>query len=157
MNEIIEAIQAIAKEQKIDPKLLQAICTVESSLKTNLVRFEPSYSYLFQTSTWATKLLISQDTEAACQRFSYGLGQVMGAVCREYGYKDNLMNLVTDWKSALKYSAMHLAKLSKNRPNLQDAIASYNAGTVKKTADNLYMNQSYVNKVMRELENIKAG
>jgi hypothetical protein len=156
MQEIIEAIEATAKEQKIDPKLLQAICTVESSLKTNLVRFEPAYSYLFQTSTFATKLLISQDTEAACQKFSYGLGQVMGAVCREYGYKENLMSLVTDWKTALKFSAMHLAKYLKNRPNVQDAIASYNAGSVRKTPDNIYVNQAYVNKVMHEFEMLKS-
>jgi soluble lytic murein transglycosylase-like protein len=156
MQEIIDAIQSIAKEQKINPKLFQAICTVESSLKTNLVRFESGYSYLYQTSTWATKLLISQETEAACQKFSYGLGQVMGAVCREYGYKENLMNLATDWKTALKYSAIHLAKYLKNRPNTQDAIASYNAGSVRKTPDNFYLNQGYVNKVMHEFEMLSA-
>jgi soluble lytic murein transglycosylase-like protein len=150
MQEIVKAIQDAATQAKIDGRLLQAICTVESSLNPRAIRFEPNYAWVYQTAQFAKKLNISQDTESACQRFSYGLGQVMGAVAREYGFKEHLMELFADTNQSVIYSAMHLAKFLKGKPKIEDAVACYNAGSVRRTESGLYVNQAYVDKVMRE-------
>lgn len=153
-DEILTAIHDAATTEGLDPKLLRAICTVESSLRPDAFRFEKSYQWLYQTQTQAKIQGISQDSEEAAQRFSYGLGQVMGAVCREYGYKGNLLRLVTDWKVSLSYAAKHLKRFVKARSKVEDAVASYNAGSVRKLADGSYANQVYVDKVMAELKKL---
>lgn len=151
MNDIITAIKEAAEQEGVEYHLLLALCTVESSLTPTAIRFEPNYKWVYQTATFAKKLNISQDTETACQRFSYGLGQVMGAVCREYGFTDHLMELFSNYRLSLKYSAKHLAKyLKANKGNVENAVASYNAGSVRKTATGQFENQAYVDKVMKE-------
>lgn len=150
---IIAAIHNAAKAQGIDPLLFEAICRIESSLDPYAVRFEKDYLYLFEVRENAARYRLSIETEGALQKFSYGLAQIMGAVCREYGYKSSLVHLATDWQSSLKYSAKHLAKFLKKYPLTSDAIASYNAGSPRRK-NGFYVNQSYVDKVLAAYEKL---
>lgn len=157
MKIILDAIQKAADETGVSRELLTAICTIESSLNPRAIRFEPTYPWLYQTATFAKTLSVSQDTETACQRFSYGLGQVMGAVCREYGFKEHLFELFANQELAVFYAAKHLAKFVKQTKRLEDAVASYNAGSVRKTSTGHYVNQLYVDKVMKEFNLISLS
>lgn len=154
MNGVIAAIQAEASLQGIDWKLVQAICQKESSLNTQAVRFEPQYKYVYKVDELAKKLRITSATEEATQKFSYGLGQIMGAVCREYGYSEPLMLLLSDWRVALSYSVKHLVNYSKKYKTTSDVIAAYNAGSPRRTEAGLYVNQSYVDSVLKNYQAI---
>ena len=154
--EIVAMIQKVAKLEGIDVELLQAICTTESSLVFDAVRFEKNYRWLHFPKKWTERMQsklpgYSQDTEEALQKTSVGVGQVMGAVCREYGYEENLALLVAMPETALSYAARHLKKQLVRFKTESDAIASYNAGHAAKDAGGKYANQNYVDKVRKNL------
>lgn len=148
-------IESAATKIGVDPKLLRAVCMVESAMKINAIRFEHDYKWTFEPERFAKKLGITVETEIACQSFSYGLGQVMGAVCREYGFEGHLFDLVQNRSDmALAYAAKHLAAKLKKAERTEDAIAAYNAGSVRRVSSGDYVNQGYVDKVLKALREI---
>lgn len=142
-----------AKKNGIDPELVQAIATVESSWSPLAIKFEPVYRYLFFPREWASNHHIDLNTETALQSFSYGLLQIMGANCREYGFKGPLQKLFLpeSIELVLNYGCIHLKKLMVRCQTESDVISSYNQGSPRKTPGGLYENQKYVDKVYKEL------
>lgn len=134
---------------KVDPLLIKAICRVESSLNAFAIRFEPAYKWQYKPTEFANKNCITPQTEAVLQSCSYGFMQVMGSVAREYGYTGPL-NAIT-WQEALYYSVKHLSNKLEKYTETKDAIAAYNAGSVRKTPTGEYVNQDYVKKVLTHL------
>jgi soluble lytic murein transglycosylase-like protein len=158
-NQIIADIHAAANEQGIDPELFQAICTVESSLIPNAVRFEYKYRWHFKPEVWARKYHFSTDTEKAFQSFSYSLPQIMGAVMREYGFTGNFQECLgpdADHKVPLKYGAMHLKRFLVRHGKMDEAIAAYNAGSPRYLDNGKFENQGYVDKVNAVLKQIRT-
>lgn len=150
-----------SKENGIDPDLLRAICTIESSLEPLAMRFEPNYRWLWfprETASRMTKQIpgYSADTEMALQRFSYGLPQIMGAVCRELGYDGPLQLLPLEPVIVLDLACKHLKKFMEKYPSEPDWISAWNQGNAGKTPGGLYKNQSYVDKVCLELRKLRA-
>lgn len=79
---------------------------------------------------------------------SRGLGQILLGTARQYGYKGTVEQLYNpeiniDWTAHILNSLWH--KYRKN----EDMFAAYNAGSVRKTKDGKYINQKYVDSVMR--------
>ena len=153
MNELIEKV---AKENGVDPKLLLAICTVESSLNPFAIRYEPSYKYLFFPREIASKLGITETTERVMQSCSIGLGQIMVAVMREYGYHDHIVKAMSNPEIPLMYSAIHLKKYLEKYGDEQSAISSYNQGSDRKTPGGQFQNFIYVDKVSSKLRELRA-
>lgn len=151
-----EIIEKVAKEQGIDPKLLLAICTVESSLNPFAIRYEPAWSYYYFVNEHASRLGITQTTERVLQACSYGLAQIMGSVARSYGYSENLTKMFSGPEIPLRYSAMHLKNFITKYGSEVDAISAYNQGSPRKTPGGLYQNQRYVDKVSQELTKLRA-
>ena len=147
IGRIVAKIEACADRHGLDRKLLYAICQTESGLNPYAIRFESSYRWFYKVSELARTNRITDSTENALQSFSYGPAQVMGAVMREYGYAGPLHVIPMSWEIALEYGAMHLQKMTKRYILMNDAIASYNAGSVRKTMDGEYVNAEYVKKV----------
>lgn len=114
------------------------------------VRFEPGYKYFVNPVDFAHRSFISVDTERTLQATSYGLMQVMGGVCREHGYVDDLIKLPSHPEIALTLAVKHL-KQKIERYGLFEAISAYNAGSPRKTPGGMYINQVYVDKVHSEL------
>lgn len=139
-----------AKSAGVDVWLALAIAQTESAGDHLAVRFEPRWKYYFDVPQFAFRNRVSQDTERALQSVSWGLMQVMGSVCRELHYVDSLIKLGNDPRLGAKYGCMKLAQLMKKYPKLEDAIASYNAGSPRKL-DGRYVNQDYVDKVKKVL------
>jgi soluble lytic murein transglycosylase-like protein len=144
----LEKLEAVSKALNIPSNLLAAIVQKESSGNALATRFEPAYSYFWDAKTCAKKLNCSVETELNMQACSYGLTQIMGAVCREYGFTGwfgELYNVDTN----LLYGGRHLRKfLAKYPAGITDAISSYNQGSPRKDAKGKYLNQSYVDDVL---------
>lgn len=140
-------ISQICAKQVLDAALLEAFCWTESNMDPFAVRYESNWKYLFQVDENARELKISQDTEKHLQMFSYGLGQVMGSVARELGFKGSLLKMA-DPVIGLEFSAKKLKSLTKKYTKMNDVIASYNAGSTRFNVEGAYINQDYVNKVL---------
>jgi soluble lytic murein transglycosylase-like protein len=144
----LEKIEAVSKALNIPQNLLAAIVQKESSGNPMSVRFEPAYSYFWDAKAYAKKLNCSLETEMNMQACSYGLTQVMGAVCREYGFAGwfgGLYNVELN----LMYGGRHIKKfLTKYPAGITDAISSYNQGSPRKDAKGKYLNQEYVDAVL---------
>ena len=154
--EILTVIKEVAQAEGLDEKLLQAICTVESSLDPYAVRYEPAYKYTVSPREWASQMRLSVETEEVLQKTSYGLAQIMGGVMREYGFSGKLQTCLLNPKIPLTYSAKHLKNYLRRYGSEVEAIASYNAGSPRKTPGGMFVNQTYVDKVDRELRKLRT-
>jgi soluble lytic murein transglycosylase-like protein len=154
--EIKQVIKEIAGKEGVDPDLLLAICMVESSLDPYAVRYEPAYKWLVSPREWASQMRLSVATEETLQKTSYGLAQIMGAVMRELGFSGKLQTCLLNPAIPLSYSAKHLKNYLRRYGSEVEAIASYNAGSPRKTKGGMWENQSYVDKVSTELRKLRA-
>lgn len=159
-RDLVALIRCKAEEFKVDADLAEAIATVESSLNPFVTRFEPNYRYFCHPELYAARLRQSSITETVQQQHSYGAMQIMGGVCREYGYQDYLMKLVTNHEECISLSMRHLSKFDKQYENEMSVIAAYNAGSARKVqlgvgAGVKFTNQAYVDKVSLELRRLR--
>ena len=154
--EILALIDGVAQAEGLDSNLLRAICTVESSLDPYAVRYEPAYKYTVSPRDWASKVRLSVETEECLQKFSYGLAQIMGGVMREAGFSGYLQTCLLNPKVPLAYSAKHLKNYLRRYGSEVEAVAAYNAGSPRKTSGGMFVNQSYVDKVDKELRKLRT-
>ena len=125
---------------------------VESSLDPGVFRYEPAYKYLYLLDD---KSQLSP-TERIGQMCSWGLMQVMGAVARELGYTQSFPKLCYP-AVGLRYGCLHLHKFKSKYSAWPDVIASYNAGSPRRSLGpgSPYFNQSYVDKVLAEWDRLE--
>jgi soluble lytic murein transglycosylase-like protein len=143
-----DAITNAAGRFNLDRLHVAAIVMTESSGNKNAERFEVNYRWLYKPESFTAFLSNSLAAEKRDQRTSFGYMQVMGAVCREFGYNGKLSDIKSNL--SLHYGCMMLAKLLKKYSgNIHDATAAYNAGSVRKVPSGEYGNQEYVDRVMR--------
>jgi soluble lytic murein transglycosylase-like protein len=154
--EIKQVIKEVSGKEGVDPDLLLAICTVESSLDPYAVRYGPAYKWLVSPREWASQMRLSVVTEGVLQKTSYGLAQIMGAVMRELGFSGKLQTCLVDPAIPLSYSAKHLKNYLRRYGSEVEAIASYNAGSPRKTKGGMWENQTYVDKVSAELRKLRT-
>jgi soluble lytic murein transglycosylase-like protein len=138
-------------ELGLDPKVVEAICQVESSGNWYACRYEPKWSYFYDTAGWAKLLRQTEATEKMQQATSWGPMQVMGSVAREHGFRGYLTELAVT-NIGLRYGCLHLRKFLNRYPRLDDAISAYNQGNPRKDGDGLYVNQGYVDKVFAAMK-----
>lgn len=146
-DKILEMARDAAIRHQLDPNWVLAIVETESASNPQAMRYEPKWKYLVNPSFYANRLKITAETETQLQKFSYGLMQVMGSVCREYGYGDSLALLIDPFRS-LEYGCRHLKNFRRRFPTGRDWISAYNAGSPRKRPDGTYENEAYVKKVV---------
>ena len=143
-----------ALAQAVDPDLVAAIVTVESSWRPEASRYEPNWKYLFFVKEWSEKTGVAYEEELAHQTMSLGLMQIMGSVARELGYDKRLCQLFEPrWN--LRFGVMKLKTLLNKYPSETDVISSYNQGSPRKTAGGHYQNQAYVDAVSNVLRDAR--
>lgn len=153
-TELVEVIKIQADYWALDWRLVAAIVIVESSGVSAVNRYEPKWRWYFNPSYWAKRLKITDKTEFINQAISWGPMQVMGAVARELGYKDNLPALIYP-KTGIFYGCKKLHKLKiKYNEDIEDMIAAYNAGAAR-YRDGILLNHEYVDKVMNNYLDLK--
>ena len=144
---MINIINKIVTEKKLDVNLVLAIIDIESSFNPFKIRYEQKFRFRFHVVEFAKGCGVSPTTESILQSCSWGLMQVMGCVARELGFSGILTELV-DVEKNVNLGCTKLSQLDKKYSNLDDIIASYNAGSPKRKGDQ-YFNQAYVNSVRR--------
>jgi len=139
LNQLIE----LHPDRGIAPACcVKAICFVESSFDEFALRYEPGYKWLVGDQTVLTA------TERMGQMCSWGLMQVMGGVARETGFTGSFPRLCDPFLG-LRYGIRHLLKFYTKYGDWPDALAAYNAGSPRKAADGKYLNDAYVQKVLK--------
>ncbi len=145
----------IATEHGLEPELVYAIICVETNHNQWACRYEPKWRYFFEVDEWALKLGQSPETEHIQQATSWGLMQVMGTVARELGFMGYLSQLSVAEIGA-RMGCMKLQQLFKKYVEVEDVIAAYNAGSARRSATGKYLNQEYVDKVMKVLKKVRG-
>ena len=140
-------IQTAASAAGIEHLYVAAIIMAESGGASCATRYEHGWEYHYQVEYFARMTGTTILTEHIGQMTSWGAMQVMGTVAREYGFKGYFPELCTD-SVGIKYGCMHLKKFLKKYGSYKDAIAAYNAGSVRLAADGRYVNAEYVDKVI---------
>ncbi len=154
--EIREKIEDTAKLYGIDPDLVEAFVMAESSGNPQATRYEPAF-YKRYIQPLIPKEGITPH-EAIGRATSWGLMQIMGQVARERGFKGEFEELLTP-NQGLDWGCKHLKRfLKRYDPDLDAAIASYNAGSPRRTdTGRSFVNQRYVDKVKNYYTTIKRG
>ena len=147
---------SVADKVGVDRRLLRAIVATESAWNQWAMRFEPVYRWTLDIDKHAKACGITAATEEMCQKTSWGLCQVMGAVAREQGYAGPLAAL-TDPALSLTHGAKLLARLATRYTDPHDVIVSYNAGSPRRSPDGKYVNLEYLRRVLAEMERLKAA
>lgn len=124
--------------------LVKAICKQESGFDEDAYRYEPNYRYLVGDS------LTMNETERFGQKVSWGLMQTMGGVMREHGFMSKwFTRACSEPAIALRYGMLHLRMYQKRYGDWYDVIAAYNAGSPRKNEQGKYVNQGYVDSVVK--------
>ena len=147
-------INLVSKKHEINPKLVGAIVMQESAGSACATRYEMDYRWLYKPEIFAPMNNISRMTETNQQKTSWGLMQVMGGVARELGYEGPLVGLCKP-KIGLHYGIKKLLELKKRYgDNIENVIAAYNAGSPRRNEAGDYVNQYYVNSVLKYLKEL---
>ena len=136
-----------AKQYGLDPLFVASIVQAESAGDSWATRFEKDYKWTYKTARFAEECHITEITETAHQKTSWGLMQIMGGVAREIGFKGPLPKLCLV-KVGLSYGCLKLSLLHKKYDKISDVVAAYNAGIPRLNKEGLYANQVYVDKVL---------
>lgn len=138
-------VASAARKHGLDPKVVQAVCMVESSGRTSAYRYEPTFwnKYLQHNPQW-------QNANPYRVSSSYGLMQCLFVVATEMGYAGPPEQLFVP-EIGLEWGCRKLESLLKwSGGNLDQALAAYNGGK-KGNGAPPYRNAFYVEKVRKAM------
>ena len=141
-------IKRYARKFDLNPRLILAMCIVESGLEPWATRFEPGWRWYLNPKQWARKHKTSRATERVHQATSWGLMQAMGTVALELGFKGPFPSLCLP-ERGLYYGCKKIKTLLDRYGDLQKALSAYNTGRPGTKAGKLY-----TAKVFDEMEDI---
>jgi soluble lytic murein transglycosylase-like protein len=122
-------VEEWAKKYELDPVVVAAVVLQESAGNPWAIRYEPNYRWLYPAGgPLLVPRGVSEATEVAQQKTSFGLMQVLGAVAREHGCADPFLTVLCQPAKGLEYGCRHLAKQKKRWPATHKYLAAYNAG-----------------------------
>lgn len=132
-QELIDITRKSAVIHGIDPQLLLALCHHESAgLRWSAFRYEPAFYDKYVDAA----LKLHNPTEAHAQAISWGLGQVMGLVARELGFKGIDLSELLDPEVGTYWAAKKLKRcLSMKNQDIRLALLAYNGGSNPKYPD----------------------
>jgi soluble lytic murein transglycosylase-like protein len=145
-----DKINVAADAHHVDPMLVAGLVSVESNFNPWAWNPEPKYRYFWDVRlnkpfrTLTVGEIISEeppvdfhafagdaDQEWWAQQASWGLMQIMGALARERGFKEDYLTKLNDPSTNLDLGCGVLADLLKWAGNdTEQALAAYNGGKV---------------------------
>jgi hypothetical protein len=144
--ELATPAKAAALRFSLPYSLVRAVVFVESSDRTSATRHEPHYRWLWNVEKGQPYRIDSGEiagyakhrnkfpkdfpgglTEFDCQRTSYGLMQIMGAVARELGFIGAFSGLLKP-EVNLHYGCSHLASYVR-KFGMHGGVSAYNSGS----------------------------
>jgi soluble lytic murein transglycosylase-like protein len=143
-----DIINIHARKYDLPPSLVGAIVQTESNWIPWAIRYESEFKERLNVSDFARMNHISNQTEFFLQACSIGVMQTLGVVARELGFKKNLL-MLTDPDLSISLGCKKLHILVRSYGEIDDAIASYNAGSPRFSSRGQYINQEYVDKVKK--------
>lgn len=166
-EELLKQIDIIARGHEIDPRIVRAVVSVESSGNPCAWNPEQRYRYFWNVKLWKPFRSITDaenasefppkdfptlagdpDNEWWAQQASWGVMQVMGAVAREQGCREPYLTaLCRDTAIGLLFGCRVLqSHLRWSKGVVDQALAAYNGGRVGNSQPP-YRNAGYVAKV----------
>lgn len=164
-------IETTAKRHGIDPRVICGQVQVESGGNPYAVRFEPQFRWFWDLrsakpfrrldeSELRTRrapadfygLDGNHEQEWALQSCSMGLGQIMGAVARELGFKGAFLSELFAPDINVEFHCRKLAAdLKWSGGNVRSALAAYNGGRSGNQPGAALRNEPYVVKVEKAM------
>ena len=141
-----------AAEYGIPPDLLRAVVHVESGGNPWAMRYEDHWRWFTDLDKYSGSYQ-SLDTEKQAQKTSWGLMQIMGGTARGMGFDGRFLSELLDPETNLTWGCMYLRNQYLRYGCWEDAVAAYNAGSVRKRENGTYYNQGYVDKVFDYIKN----
>lgn len=142
-------IRAECEKRKLpDFRVVCAIIEHESSWNPWAIKFEPRTRDPIFPINYAKINHITADTERTLQQYSFGLGQIMGYKARELGYQ-RLLTELCDPHTAIYWTCELYAKLDAKYKTIEEKIAAYNEGSVRLNDEKKFLNQDYVDSVLK--------
>ncbi len=148
-EDMIALAKATAAQHGLFPEIVCAVAEQESHWDTWAVNPEPHYVWLWDLvnkkpfrkitpeerrseippDDFPAPAWVDRDAEWWCQSMSWGLGQVMGAVARECGFKGKFLTELCDPHVNLEILCLHLQrKFTAAEGNVEKALLLYNGG-----------------------------
>jgi soluble lytic murein transglycosylase-like protein len=126
-GELIALAKAKASELQLSPELVCAIVEQESSWNPWAMRYEPAFFAKYVSLLYTNNKISA--SEAYARGFSWGLGQVMGQVAREFGFEGQFLSELCEPSIGLQIMCKVLAqKLAAAEGNVERALLLYNGG-----------------------------
>jgi len=158
MNLYDNIIIETAKRFVLDPALIKAICRKESNFDQYVMRFEPWFMLRYVIKRHkdiypSTRLrefanIPNMDiSETVFRSTSFGLMQIMGQSCRDLGYHGKhgrLLDIETNIIWGCKILKGKIDRYGRN-----GGISAYNQGDDRKNDTGEFVNQKYVDDVLR--------
>jgi hypothetical protein len=156
----IEATKALIVQEAaragVRPALVYGVCMAESGMDAGACRYEALYRWLYQPES-VKPSICSLATETVMQKTSWGLMQCMGALLRAQGLRGWLPLVLADPQVQLWHGCRYLAKCIKEYEDEQSGVAAYNAGRARRTPTGEFINQKYVDRVMKHSREWDGG
>lgn len=83
---------------------------------------------------------------------SYGLCQIKLNTARNLGFRGHITQLWFNKEVNKKYALKYLEWQATRYPTVEQIIAAYNSGSVKRKKNGKFVNHEYVNKVFQQLK-----
>jgi soluble lytic murein transglycosylase-like protein len=132
VSQLMSIARSTADRLGVDPALFMALCEHESAgWKAYAIRYEPGF---FKKYVEPQNLL--SHTEATARATSWGLGQIMGQVARELGFKGEFLSELLDPETGCEFACRKLKACLARHPNeVRAALLEYNGGSNLKYPD----------------------
>jgi soluble lytic murein transglycosylase-like protein len=126
-DELISLARLTAAAHGLPPDLVCAQIERESEWNPWAIRFEPGFEARYvEPREGAEHMTV---TEAYARGFSWGLGQVLGEVAREFGFRGEFLSELSDPATGIEFQCRKLAKCLKDaNGNVVKALETYNGG-----------------------------
>ena len=153
---LLGLIVSTARGVQAPPELVLGIIEAESGGDPHATKINSTYPYTMMQAKRPAGC--SVDMERIFQKTAWGLMQVMGATARELGFDGWLSELVnpeTNVRLGIEFLGRKMSQYFE-RDGIEGVVAAYNGGAPRRRPDGKFVNQSYVDRVMKSAGRYKA-